>query len=71
MRILAIGAHPDDVELLCAGTIARYGKEGHEIFICHVCDGNKGSMIHTSEELVKIRRSESKNSAKEKTVIKF
>ena len=64
MRILAIGAHPDDVELLCAGTIARYGKEGHEIFICHVCDGNKGSMIHTSEELAKIRRSESKNSAR-------
>jgi len=64
MRILAIGAHPDDVEILCAGTLAKFHKNGDEIFICHVCDGNKGSKIYSSEELAKIRRNEAINSAK-------
>ena len=64
MKILAIGAHPDDIELLCAGTLALYKQNGHEIFMCHVCDGNKGSLTHTSEEIAKIRRGESVESAK-------
>jgi len=64
MRILAIGAHPDDIELLCAGTLALYSKKGHKIYMCHVCDGNKGSMTHTSEEIAKIRRGEAVSSAK-------
>jgi len=64
MKILAIGAHPDDIELLCAGTLALYSKKGHEVFMCHVCDGNKGSMTHTSEEITKIRRDEAIQSAK-------
>lgn len=64
MKILAIGAHPDDLELLCGGTLALYSKIGHEVFMCHVCDGNKGSLVYSSEELVKIRRNEAIESAK-------
>jgi len=64
MRILAIGAHPDDIELLCAGTLALYSKKGHKVFMCHVCDGNLGRMTQTSEEIVKIRREEAMQSAK-------
>lgn len=64
MNILAIGAHPDDVEIICAGTLVRFKQEGHEVTICHVCDGNKGSMIYSSAELAKIRRNEAKESAK-------
>jgi LmbE family N-acetylglucosaminyl deacetylase len=64
MKILAVGAHPDDLELLCAGTLALYSKKGHEVFMCHICDGNKGSMVYSSEELVKIRRREAIESAK-------
>jgi LmbE family N-acetylglucosaminyl deacetylase len=64
MKILAIGAHPDDLELLCGGTLALYSKMGHEVFMCHVCDGNKGSLVYSSEELVKIRRNEAIESAK-------
>jgi LmbE family N-acetylglucosaminyl deacetylase len=44
MKILSIGAHPDDLEFLCAGTLARYSQEGHKVSMYHVCDGNKGSM---------------------------
>lgn len=64
MKVLAIGAHPDDVEILCAGTLAKFRKQGDEVFICHVCDGNKGSKVYSSEELAKIRRNEAMESAK-------
>ncbi len=64
MKVLAIGAHPDDVEILCAGTMAKFAKEGHETYICYLCNGDKGSAVHTSEELAKIRRQEAYNSAK-------
>ena len=64
MKVLAIGAHPDDIELLCAGTIAKFAKEGHETAICHVCDGNKGSNVYDSKELAIIRRNEALSSAK-------
>ena len=64
MKVLAIGAHPDDVEILCAGTMAKFAKQGHDVFICHVCDGNKGSNIYSSEELAKMRRNEALESAK-------
>ncbi len=33
MRILAIGAHFDDLELSTGGTIAKFIKEGHEVFV--------------------------------------
>jgi len=64
MRVLAIGAHLDDLELLCAGTLAKFSKRGDRVFMCHACDGNKGSLKHTSEEIAKIRRKEAIASAK-------
>jgi len=63
MKVLAVGAHPDDVELLCAGTLALYSKRGDEVAICHACDGGKGSLEHTTEEIAKIRRKEAIASA--------
>jgi LmbE family N-acetylglucosaminyl deacetylase len=33
MKILAVGAHPDDVELGCGATLALYKRMGHEICI--------------------------------------
>ena len=32
MRVLAIGAHPDDIELGCGGTLALFNNRGHEIY---------------------------------------
>lgn len=63
MRILAVGAHPDDLELTCAGTLALYRMRGDTVFMCHACDGNKGSMDRTAEETAALRRREALESA--------
>ncbi len=42
MKILAIGAHPDDIEIGCGGTLIKYGLKGHEIYILVMTDGGGG-----------------------------
>lgn len=42
MRILAIGAHPDDIEFGCGGSIAKYGRQGHQVFLLVMTDGSGG-----------------------------
>lgn len=39
MRILAVGAHPDDVELGCGATLALFKKKGHGIYILALTKG--------------------------------
>lgn len=39
MKILAIGAHPDDVEIGMGGTIAALKNKGHEVTILDLTDG--------------------------------
>jgi N-acetylglucosamine malate deacetylase 1 len=63
MRVLAVGAHPDDLEILCGGTLARFVQEGHSVVMCHVTTGNRGSFVHTSEEVARIRSEEAKRAA--------
>ena len=63
MNILAIGAHPDDVEYQCAGTLAKYASQGHQIFIAAATSGNIGSAHHTMDEIAAIRKAEARASA--------
>ena len=42
LKILAVGAHPDDIEFLCAGTLAKYANQGHQVVMGIVCMGEKG-----------------------------
>ena len=60
---MAIGAHPDDLEILCAGTLARYVAEGHEVVMCHMADGDRGSYEHTREEIRAVRDKEARAAA--------
>jgi LmbE family N-acetylglucosaminyl deacetylase len=39
MRILAIGAHPDDIEVGCGGTLVKYARQGHEVFLLVMTEG--------------------------------
>ncbi len=63
MNILAIGAHPDDVELNCAGTLAKYASQGHKIFIATATSGNIGSATLSKKEIGELRKSEARKSA--------
>jgi LmbE family N-acetylglucosaminyl deacetylase len=63
VRVLAVGAHPDDLEILCAGTLARYVAEGHEVVMCHVARGDRGTFEHSREEITRIRHEEARRAA--------
>ena len=59
MKILALGAHPDDVEFLCSGTLFKYHQQGHKIFVALTTSGNVGSNQYDSrEEIAAIREAE-------------
>ena len=64
MRILAIGCHPDDLEIACYGTLAKYVKQGHEVYVCHVANGNLGHVEIMQDELREIRFKEAEEAAK-------
>ena len=63
MKVLAIGAHPDDIEVNCAGTLALFVKQGDTVVMAHVCSGDKGHMGMPREELAKLRKDEARQSA--------
>jgi len=48
-RALAIGAHPDDVEFGCGGTLAKWAAAGCEIHHIICTDGSKGSWDPTDD----------------------
>lgn len=52
MNILAIGAHPDDVELGCGGTLIKAVREGHQVFMYTLTRGGaSGEPNQRTEEL--------------------
>lgn len=59
MRVLALGAHPDDVEVYCAGTLRKYIIRGDKVTILHACTGDKGNFTIPPEEMARIRDQES------------
>jgi len=62
MIVLAIGCHPDDLEIGCGGTLALYAKNGHEVYMCHVANGDKGHAVIMPKELGEIRTIEAETS---------
>ena len=63
MNILAIGAHPDDVETCCGGTLAKYAKQGHKVFTATATNGNIGSATLPMDEIARIRKEEARRAA--------
>lgn len=42
MNVLAIGSHPDDIELGCAGALARHTAAGHRVTLLVMTNGERG-----------------------------
>lgn len=55
---MAVVAHPDDAELLCAGTLARAKADGAAIAVCVLCRGDKGQPRKKLAKLSAVRRKE-------------
>ncbi len=61
-KILAIGPHPDDIELGCFGTMAKYTQQGHEVTFLVLTngeggtvDGNRNTEAKKSADLIKAK----------------
>ncbi len=63
-RVLAVVAHPDDAELLCAGTLARARADGAAIGIITMCKGDKGQPANPLPNLTQVRKKEASAAAR-------
>jgi LmbE family N-acetylglucosaminyl deacetylase len=63
MNILAIHAHPDDIEILAAGSLAILAAARHSVVICTMTPGDCGSSDREPDEISAIRRDEAARSA--------
>src|SRR5882757_7918975 len=61
MKVVVVGAHPDDPESGCGGTISRYSDLGHEVVIVYLTAGEAGIDGKSAGEAAAIRKAESRN----------
>ncbi len=60
---LGIFSHPDDAEMVCAGTLSLLRKAGWEVHIATMAPGDKGTAEHSREVISRIRRAEAARAA--------
>jgi len=58
MTVVCVGAHPDDPESGCAGTLARYAALGHSVTVVYLTRGERGISGKSLDEAAKIRSAE-------------
>ncbi|HEV3143521.1 MAG TPA: PIG-L family deacetylase, partial [Gemmataceae bacterium] len=58
LKIVVAGAHPDDPESACGGTMARYADLGHEVVALYLTRGEAGMKGKTHQEAATIRSAE-------------
>jgi LmbE family N-acetylglucosaminyl deacetylase len=64
VRIICIGAHPDDCELEFGGAAFKFAALGHAVKFLSVTNGAAGHHVHPAEELVAIRKNEAREAAR-------
>lgn len=63
-RVLAVCAHPDDIEFTCAGTLVLLKSKGYHVTLATVSDGDCGSMELSNEKIGGIRFKEAQAAAR-------
>lgn len=61
--VLALFAHPDDIEFVAAGTLALLGQRGWDIHLMNLANGCCGSTTTSREQTARIRLEEAKRAA--------
>jgi LmbE family N-acetylglucosaminyl deacetylase len=64
LNIVCVGAHPDDPESGCGGTLARYTAAGHRVTVIYLTRGEAGIPGKSHEEAAKIRTAEAEAACK-------
>ncbi len=64
LKVLIIGAHPDDPETTSGGTILKLKEAGHEVVAVYMTRGQSGIKGKTHEEAAAIRTREAENACK-------
>ena len=62
--VLALFAHPDDIEFRAAGTLLLLREAGWDLHYCNVASGNLGSTVMSARETSITRRREARAAAK-------
>jgi LmbE family N-acetylglucosaminyl deacetylase len=62
-NVLGVFAHPDDAEMVCAGTLSLFRKAGWKVHIATMAPGDKGTAEYSREEISRIRKIEAADAA--------
>ena len=64
LKIVVVGAHPDDPETGCGGTMARYAAAGHRVTALYLTRGERGIRGKSLEEAASIRTAEAREACR-------
>jgi LmbE family N-acetylglucosaminyl deacetylase len=64
MRVLAVMAHPDDIEMTCAGTLILLRRAGWDVHLATMTAGDLGTATRSRAAISRIRRKEAAASAR-------
>ena len=64
IRVLALFAHPDDMEFMCAGTLAHLADKGAVIHVATMTAGDCGSTVMSAAKISRVRQKEAARSAR-------
>src|SRR3954447_22656521 len=64
LRVMAIAAHPDDIEFMMAGTMLLLKQAGYELHYMNLSSGNCGSMTMSPSKTIRVRKAEARQAAK-------
>lgn len=64
LRVVCVGAHPDDPESGCGGTLARYTEAGHRVTIVYLTRGEAGIKGQSHEQAAATRTAEAEAACK-------
>jgi LmbE family N-acetylglucosaminyl deacetylase len=63
-QVMAIAAHPDDIEFMMAGTMLLLKQAGYELHYMNLSSGNCGSMTMSPAKTIRVRKAEAMQAAK-------